>query len=100
MSNGERLRSALRRAVVVALLGVWCFPATGLGAPAATPIHRVEAPARETPATAPASEGASLAARERRAPALQDFQGGGVSIYIGSGVLLVVVIVLLLVLLI
>jgi len=99
MSNGERLRNALRRVVVIGLLGVWSFPATGLATPAA-PIHRVTSPAREAPAAAPAAEAASLAARERQATALQDFKGGGVSIYIGSGVLVVLVIVLLLILLI
>jgi hypothetical protein len=99
MSTGEELRRALRRAVVIVLLGVWCFPATGWSAPTA-PVHRAAPSAQESPGTSAASEAAALAARERQAPALQNFEGGGVSIYIGSGVLAVVVIVLLLIILI
>lgn len=98
MSNGEGFFRALRRVVVIVLLGVWCFPATGLAAPPAA-SHRAAVAEQTTAATPTASESAALAARERKTPALQDFQGGGVSIYIGSGVLLVVVIVLLIVLL-
>ena len=44
------------------------------------------------------SEAASLATRERQARNLQDFKGGGVTIYIGSGVLLIVLIILLILL--
>jgi hypothetical protein len=92
----EDLRGALRRAVVIVLLGVWCFPATGLTAPRApVPVADSSTPARPSRAT----EAAALAARERQAPALEDFRGGGVSIYIGSGVLVVVIVVLLVILL-
>ncbi|HVZ89679.1 MAG TPA: hypothetical protein VHG72_22140 [Polyangia bacterium] len=89
----------LRRLVVVILLGVWSFPATGLATPppAVFPAARTATPAaRNNPADA---ESEALTAREKKSPALQDFKGGGVSIYIGSGVLLVLVIILLLVLL-
>ena len=44
------------------------------------------------------SESASLATREQQARHLQDFKGGGVTIYIGSGVLLIVLIILLILL--
>ncbi len=99
MATGEHPFSVLRRVVVIVLLGVWSFPATGLTAPS-VPTHRAQPAAPDSRATpAAAAEAASLAAREQRAPALQDFKGGGVSIYIGSGVLVVLVIVLLLILL-
>jgi hypothetical protein len=45
------------------------------------------------------SDAASLATREQQARNLQDFKGGGVTIYIGSGVLLIVLIILLILLL-
>jgi hypothetical protein len=108
MANGEsargtmaaRLPARLRRAVVTVLLGVWCFPAVSLAAPPADrPAQHQQAAATARDRPGPSAETAELAARERQAPALQDFRGGGVSIYIGSGVLLVVVIVLLIVLL-
>ena len=52
------------------------------------------------PEAAPSSdlEAASLATREQQARNLQDFKGGGVTIYIGSGVLLIVLIILLILL--
>lgn len=95
---------ALQRSVVLVLLGVWSFPAVGLARPAVpTPAQEASPFARETrpaPAAtpAPASETAELAQREQRAKQLQDFRGGAVSIYVGSGVLLAVVIVLLILL--
>jgi hypothetical protein len=99
MSNGEGLPGVLRPLLVVVLLSVWCFPATGQTAPSAA-IQRGAAVSHESSRTPPASEAEALAARERQAPDLQDFKGGGVSIYIGSGVLLVLVIVLVLILII
>ncbi|HEY4185403.1 MAG TPA: hypothetical protein VGP07_10055 [Polyangia bacterium] len=44
-------------------------------------------------------EATDLAAREKKAPNLQSFNGGGVEIYIGSGATLVLVIILLIILL-
>jgi hypothetical protein len=98
---------ALQRLVVLVLLGVWAFPAVSQAKPnpAPAPAAETSAPARRAPAdsAAPASpaESAALAKREQQSKQAQDFRGGqeGVSIYIGSGVLLVAVIVLLLVLL-
>jgi hypothetical protein len=92
----------IRGIVVAALLAVWCFPAIGSArslppepAPPALSVPNGAAAAATAPGGADA---ASLAAREHQAPDLQDFKGGGVSIYIGSGALLVIVIVLLIIL--
>jgi hypothetical protein len=99
--------AAIQRAVVIALLAVWCFPAVSAAktteptGPAPLPALVTETAAR-TPAaarTTSALEAAQLAAREKQAQDLQNFKGGeGVYIYMGSGVLLVAVIILLLVL--
>jgi hypothetical protein len=95
----------LRRIVVAVLLAVWTFPAVSSAAPARTearlPPAVTDTSAARTGATqAPAStEAQRLAQREQQTPDLQDFRGGGVSIYIGSGALLVVIIILLIILL-
>lgn len=89
----------------MALLAVWCFPAASLAKP--EPSTAPNVPSLLTTSggrtqagqSAPKSEAASFAEREQQAQELQDFKGGAVSIYIGSGVLLVVVIVLLILLL-
>lgn len=99
----------MRAAVIATLLGVWCFPmvssAKALSSePAWSPAMVERAPvnppmsggAATTPASGP--EAASLAAREQQARDLQDFRGGGVTIYIGSGVLLILLIILLIIL--
>ena len=96
----------LRRLVVTALLAVWSFPAVGL----AKPLIGPEAPVASAPAPRAAqanpqgsgssrSEAEGFAAREKQAADLQDFRGGGVSIYIGSGAALVLLIILLVILL-
>jgi hypothetical protein len=95
----------LRRIVVAVLLAVWTFPAVSGAAPtradARLPPAVTDTSAARTGATqAPASsEAQRLAQREQQTPDLQDFRGGGVSIYIGSGALLVVIIILLIILL-
>ena len=97
--------NAIKRAVVVALLSVWCFPAVSLAKP--EPAQPAPLPAVVTSTAAPgartarSTEARQLAAREQQAQDLQDFKGGEgyVSIYIGSGVLLVAVIILLLLIL-
>lgn len=93
--------NALRTLVVTALLGAWFFPAVGAARPLSGAASTSEAQPR-TPATTTisrpdttAAEAESLAAREKQSPDLQNFKGGGVAIYIGSGTLLVVVIILL-----
>jgi hypothetical protein len=91
----------LRKLVVMTLLGVWSFPAVG----SATPMAQGGTPAESTrrlgaaPATAERSEGSTsaaedLEAREKQAPELQDFVGGGV--YIGGGALILLIVLLVL----
>jgi hypothetical protein len=95
----------IRRLVVTVLLAVWSFPAISSAAPnpnqGTLPAAVIETAAqRSEPPAAPANgEAQKLAEREKQTPDLQDFRGGGVSIYIGSGALLVVVIILLILLL-
>ncbi len=98
----------IRRLVVGVLLAVWCFPALSQAAPGRNegklPAAVTETAAQRTPAPtqstqAPASgEAQRLADREKQTPELQNFKGGGVYIYMGSGVLLVAVIILLILL--
>ncbi len=96
----------IRAGVIATLLGVWCFPmvssAKALSSEPESPaamIVRAGTTGRTTTATpAHASEAASLATREQQTRNLQDFRGGGVTIYIGSGVLLIVLIILLILL--
>lgn len=96
----------IRATVIATLLGVWCFPmvssAKALSSETESPAALLtRTAATDSSATMPASdsETASLATREQQTRNLQDFKGGGVTIYIGSGVLLVVLIVLLILLL-
>jgi hypothetical protein len=100
----------IKRVVVAVLLAVWSFPALSSAAPnrgenaeeaklpaavTETAAPRAGAPAQSAPAD---SETQKLAQREQQTPDLQNFRGGGVSIYIGSGALLVAVIILLIIL--
>jgi hypothetical protein len=96
------------RGVVAAMLlaVVWCFPmvssAKALSAEPTAPTAVVGrgAAAGGTAATpSSGSETSNLEAREQQARELQDFRGGGVTIYIGSGVLFILLIILLIVLL-
>jgi hypothetical protein len=97
---------SIMRTVVVALLAVWCFPAVSLAQPMpATPpplpaVVTTTSAAAATESQSGTAETAQLAAREKQSQDLQNWKGGeGVSIYVGSGVLLVAVIVLLILLL-
>jgi hypothetical protein len=107
------MKRILKAAVFATLLSVWCFPmvssAKALSSEAATGAMFGRAPsATTTPgaattsgtAAAPSSssEAESLTTREQQARSLQDFKGGGVSIYIGSGVLFIALIILLILL--
>jgi hypothetical protein len=98
----------IRGLVVGVLLAVWCFPAVSsakaLPPEPAPPPGLVgttngatsgAAPMGTTGAASTGSQATDLAKREQQAPNLQDFKGGGVVIYLGSGALLVVVIILL-----
>jgi hypothetical protein len=100
----------LRKIVVAVLLAVWTFPAVSGAAPnrgearlpaavTDTSGARTGSPAAQQTQTPASSEAQRLAQREQQTPELQDFRGGGVSIYIGSGALLVVIIILLIILL-
>jgi hypothetical protein len=95
----------IRAGVIATLLGVWCFPmvssAKALSSePEPPPAMVSRTGTTDSSAATPASgsEAASLATREQQARDLQDFKGGGVTIYIGSGVLLIVLIILLILL--
>ena len=94
--------NAIKRVVVATLLAVWCFPAVSMAKPAPKDPAPLAAQAVSTvPAASDEDNGAqteSLAAREQKARELQDFKGGGVYIYLGSGALLVVVVILLILL--
>jgi hypothetical protein len=104
--GGEEMNQ-LRGLVAAVLVAVWCLPAASNAAPARGE-QRLPAAVTETSAggtqastqSAPASsEAQKLAEREKQTPDLQNFRGGGVTIYIGSGVLLITVLILLVLLL-
>jgi hypothetical protein len=96
----------IRAGVIATLLGVWCFPmvssakalSSESASPAAAMVSRVGTTGGPEATPPSDSEAASLATREQQARGLQDFKGGGVTIYIGSGVLLIVLIILLILL--
>lgn len=97
--------NGIRGTVFATLLAVWCFPmvssAKALSSEPVSPAAVVGSAARNGRAAATPSSGSeatSLEAREQQARDLQDFKGGGVTIYIGSGVLLIVLIILLILL--
>lgn len=100
----------LKKFVIITLLAVWTFPAVSQAAPARTPVTTQSAPAQTTELTPEVlalanilagtpTESQDLAAREKQAPNLQDYKGGAVEVYIGSGAALVLIIVLLIILL-
>lgn len=91
------MASILRRIVVAALLAAWSFPAAA--APAQSEPTPIAEKAQSARTVDTRSEVAQYAQREQQAPANQNFQGGGVSIYIGGGVLTAALIILLIVLL-
>jgi hypothetical protein len=90
-----------RTAVIAALLALWSFPAVSLAAPPPSPPVAAQpvAPAAATDKRATQSEATDLAQREQQAPDLQDFRGGAVYLYFGSGVALVLLIILIVILL-
>ncbi len=101
----------IRAGVIATLLGVWCFPmvssAKALSSEPASlaakigevgEVGNVGTTGGPEATSSSNSEAASLATREQQARTLQDFKGGGVTIYIGSGVLLIVLIILLILL--
>lgn len=96
----------IRAGVIATLLGVWCFPmvssAKALSSepePSPAMVSRTGTTDDSSAATrSSGSEAASLATREQQARDLQEFRGGGVTIYIGSGVLFILLIILLIIL--
>jgi len=97
--------AAVRRAVVIAMLAIWCFPAASVAKSEPTPplappvLPATAAPAADGTRPDTTSEAAALRARERQAGDLEDWRGGqGVFVYVGGGLLLILVAVLLLVL--
>jgi hypothetical protein len=69
----------------------------GPAAPAAVAEASGE-PRSATPANAAPGDTADYAAREAAAPALSNFKGGSVAVFIGGGTLLIVLIIVLIVL--
>ena len=92
------MASILRRIVVAALLAAWSFPAAAATTEQSRPAPIVEK-AQSAPSANTSTQAAEYAAREQQAPANQNFQGGGVSIYIGGGVLTAALLILLIVIL-
>jgi hypothetical protein len=94
-----------RTAVVAVLLGAFFSPAVGLAktepraAPAVTqPVSgAAEAPASSS-STSSSSEGAQYAQREQQSQDAQNFKGGAVYVYFGSGVVLALIVIILLLL--
>ena len=85
-----------RTAVIAALLAIWSFPAVSLAAPPPSPPSATQpvAPAPVTQKQAAQNEAAEMAQREQQTADLQDFKGGAVYLYFGSGVALVLLIIL------
>jgi hypothetical protein len=96
----------IRATVVATLVAVWCFPMVSSAkavssqaeSPAAMVTRAGTTGSSDATPSSDYSEAASLATREQQTRNLQDFRGGGVTIYIGSGVLLIVLIILLILL--
>lgn len=94
--------NSIRRAGVALLLAVWCFPALSLAKPAPpepAPMSALSPAASEANDNGSCRDAlANLAAREQKAQDLEDYKGGGVVIYLGSGAVVVLVVVLLILL--
>ena len=94
-----------RTVVVAVLLGAFFSPAVGLAkteprvAPAVTEPVSGAAPAPTSGSTSSSSsEGAQYAQREQQSQDAQNFKGGAVYLYFGSGVVLALIIIILLLL--
>ena len=89
-----------RTAVIAVLLAIWSFPAVSLAAPPPSPPAATQpvAPAPATQKQAAPDEATEMAQREQQASDLQDFKGGAVYLYFGSGVALVLLIILIVIL--
>ena len=94
-----------RMAVVAVLLGSFFSPAIGLAkteprvAPAVTqPVSGAAAAPASSSSTSSSSEGTQYAQREQQSQDAQNFKGGAVYLYFGSGVVLALIIIILLLL--
>ena len=93
-----------RTAVVAVLLGAFFSPAVGLAkteprvAPAVTQPVTGAAAAPASPSRSSSSEGAQYAQREQQSQDAQNFKGGAVYLYFGSGVVLALIVIILLLL--
>ena len=91
------------RAVVVAvILGAFFSPAMGvakaeprLPPAAAQPVAPATAPVAANTASTSGGEAANYAEREKQSKDVQDFKGGAVYVYFGSGVVLALIIIIL-----
>jgi len=94
-----------RTVVVAVLLGAFFSPAVGLAktepriAPAVTqPVSGAAAAPTSSSSTSSSSEGAQYAQREQQSQDAQNFKGGAVYLYFGSGVVLALIVIILLLL--
>jgi hypothetical protein len=87
-----------RTAVIAVLLAIWSFPAVSLAAPPPSPPAATQPVAPVTQKQAAENEATEMAQREQQTPDLQDFKGGAVYVYFGSGVALVLLIILIVIL--
>jgi hypothetical protein len=94
-----------RTVVVAVLLGAFFSPAVGLAktepriAPAVTqPVSGAAAAPTSSSSTSSNSEGAQYAQREQQSQDAQNFKGGAVYLYFGSGVVLALIVIILLLL--
>jgi len=94
-----------RTVVVAVLLGAFFSPAVGLAkteprvAPAVTqPVSGALAASQSSSSTSSSSEGAQYAQREQQSQDAQNFKGGAVYLYFGSGVVLALIVIILLLL--
>ena len=94
-----------RTVVVAVLLGAFFSPAIGLAkteprvAPAVTePVSGAAATPAGSSTSSSSSEGAQYAQREQQSQDAQNFKGGAVYVYLGSGAALVALILLILIL--
>ena len=94
-----------RTVVVAVLLGAFFSPAVGLAkteprvAPAVTePVSGAASAPTSSSTSSSSSEGAQYAQREQQSQDAQNFKGGAVYLYFGSGVVLALIIIILLLL--
>ena len=94
-----------RTVVVAVLLGAFFSPAVGLAKteprvpPAVTqPVSGEAAAPASSSSSSSSSEGAQYAQREQQSQDAQNFKGGAIYLYFGSGVVLALIVIILLLL--